>query len=337
MKEKKLLLVFTLCIIASLFLVNATAWTGEWKPTKPITVIIPWAAGGASDLIGRMILHEMEPLLGQSFVVVNTPGSSGAIGTHNVWLAPHDGYTWTANAAANLAWYPVLGYLDVTHREWEYFLPIYTPNVIVVNPKTPYQDIEDLVEAMKENPGKITVASAGVGSSGFVGAELFANFFDVEYRHVPYEGGNPAVIATVSGESEVTMQLSTEVADMLRAGKLRAIATMGGEPLEIFGYGTIPPIQEKYPDFPVTGFHFGIMIPKDVPSEVITTVQQIFAQVAQSETVKKFAEEKGAVAVALYGEEADQVVEEVASVTCWVLYDSGAAERSPEEFGIPRL
>lgn len=334
MKFKQVFLVA--CVVSLVFLLSIPAFAQEWQPTRSITVIVPWSAGGASDMTARTILHEMEPLIEQSFVVVNTPGASGAIGTTDVWEAARDGYTWTANAAANLAWYPVLGYLDVTHREWAYFLPVYTPNVIVANPDTPYESIDDLVEAMQERPGEVIVASAGVGSSGFVGAEIFSEFFDVEYRHVPYEGGAPAVVATVAGESEVTMQLSTESAEMLRAGQLRALAAMGGEALELEGYGTIPAIQDAYPDFPVLGFHFGLMIPKDVPAEVLSTVQEVFIEAAQAESVKKFAEDMGAMAVVLYGEEADKAVEDIASLSCWILYDSGVAENSPADFDIPR-
>ena len=145
-----------ICVVLSLGLFMAggdlSAQT-KWKPTRPITVIVPWPAGGASDTTGRMIAGQMDPILGQRMVIVNTPGGAGAIGTKEVWDRPHDGYTLTANATAGFVSYAVLGRMEQTHRDWVYFLPMYTPNVIAVKSDSPFKTVEDLIAAMKARPG----------------------------------------------------------------------------------------------------------------------------------------------------------------------------------------
>lgn len=235
----------------------------------------------------------------------------------------------------SIASYPALGYMKVTHRDWKYLLPVYNPNVVVVNPATPYKTIQDLINAMRENP-EIPMSSAGTGSGGHIALEHFANFFGVKYKHVPYAGGAPATTAVVAGEVVGNMQFSNEVADMIRAGKLRPLCTLSAKPLELLDYGTIPSIREWYPDFPDCGAYFGLMIPADVPAAVLEAVYKIFEKAALSETMKEWAMKQGLVPVCIYGPEADKIVDEVTRRDLWLLYDRGIATVSPAEFGIPR-
>ncbi len=121
---------------------------------------------------------------------------------------------------------------------------------------------------MKAKPGEIPVATAGVTSAGHNAMELIAKATGVKYRHVTYDGGNPAVVATVAGEAEVTTQLAVEQADMIRGKRLRPLATVSDKPLELEGYGTIPPLAATLPGFTAPANYFGIFIPKGVPDEV---------------------------------------------------------------------
>ncbi len=196
----------------------------DWKPAHPINLIVPWAAGGSTDQITRLVASEMEKSLGQTIVIINQPGASGAIGTRSAWEASKDGYTWAAGAAQDLGAYQTLGSLNVPVTDWHLFLSIANVQVIGVNPNTPYQSAKDLLDAMKAQPGKISVATAGVTSAGHNAMELIAKVAGVKYRHVTYDGGNPAVVATVSGEAEVTTQLAVEQADMIRGKRLRPLA-----------------------------------------------------------------------------------------------------------------
>jgi tripartite-type tricarboxylate transporter receptor subunit TctC len=308
----------------------------EWKPTKTITAIVPWPAGGATDLTVRILASEMEKVLGQRISVVNTAGASGAIGMQNAYDAPKDGYTWTGNADVSVVNYPVLDLMKVTHRDWNQWYALMTPNIIAVTADYPAKDLPDLVRMMKEKPGQVAVASAGVGSSGHTALEVFSTALGVKAKHVPYAGGNPAVVATISGESNVVMQLSMEQADMIRAGKLKPLANMSDRPLNISGFGEVPPITKFYPKFPSIGSHFGLMIAKGAPPEVIAAVSKAFDVAAKSEALAKFADQKAVFLVNLKGAEADKKMEEVASIVTWTLFDTGSAKISPAQFNIPK-
>ena len=166
----------------------------QWKPTKPITIIVPWAAGGSTDQVTRVTAAEIEKALGQKVIVVNQPGASGSIGTKNALEAPKDGYTWTAGAAQDLGTYAVLGMLDTKIGDWALFLNVANVSTLSVNPNTPYKTPNELIDAMKAKPGAISVATAGVNSSGHSAMEAIAKATGVKYKHVTYDGGNPAVV-----------------------------------------------------------------------------------------------------------------------------------------------
>ena len=134
----------------------------QWKPTHPINLIVPWAAGGSTDQVTRVTAGELEKALGQTIVIVNQPGASGAIGTRSALEAAKDGYTWTAGAAQDLGTYETLGSLKTRLSDWNLFLSVANIQVIGVNPNTPYQNAKQLLDAMKAQPGKISVATAGV-------------------------------------------------------------------------------------------------------------------------------------------------------------------------------
>lgn len=324
-------------ITALAMAIAAPAAAQQWKPVRPINLIVPWAAGGSTDQVTRLAASEMEKALGQTIVIVNQPGASGAIGTKSAFDAPRDGYTWTAGAAQDLGTYETLGTLKARITDWHLFLNVANIQVIGVNPKTPYHNAKELLDAMKANPGKISVATAGVTSAGHNAMELIAKVTGVKYRHVTYDGGNPAVVATVAGEAEVTTQLAVEQADMIRGKRLRPLATVSDKPLEIEGYGVIPPLSQTLPGFTAPANYFGIFIPKGVPDEVIKTVEKIWTEnVAKSEALKKYAVSRGALFAPQYGEAAQKAVFPAIQANAWLLFDGGKAKVSPDTVGIPK-
>jgi tripartite-type tricarboxylate transporter receptor subunit TctC len=270
-------------------------------------------------------------------VIINQPGASGSIGTRSALEATKDGYTWTAGAAQDLGAYQTLGSLDTSIKDWNLFLSVANVQVIGVNAKAPYQSAKELLDAMKAQPGKISVATAGVTSAGHNAMELIAKVTGVQYRHVTYDGGNPAVVATVSGEAEVTTQLAVEQADMIRGKRLRPLATVSDKPLELEGFGTIPPLSETLPGFTAPTNYFGIFIPKGVPDEVIATVDKIWKEnISNSAAVKKYATSRGALFAPSSGEAAQKAVFPAVQANAWLLFDSGKAKVSPDTVGIPK-
>ena len=307
----------------------------QWKPTKPVTIIVPWAAGGATDQVTRLAASEIEAGLGQKIVIVNQPGGAGSIGTKATMDAPKDGYTWTAGAAKQLGTYPVLGMINSKVDDFHLFLAVTNVSIVSVNPSSPYQTFPQLLEAMKARP--VPVSTAGNSSSGHFAMEAIARSTGARYRHVTYDGGNPAVVSTVSGETEVTTQLAPEQAEMIKGKRLRPLVVVGDQALTIEGFGTIPPITQFVPNFPKVTTGFGIFIPKGVPPEVVATVEKLWAErVVNSEKLKKYAAEKGALFTPLYGKAAYDAVWPTVVTDAYLLQDAGMAKVSPESLGIKR-
>jgi tripartite-type tricarboxylate transporter receptor subunit TctC len=300
-------------------------------------LIVPWAAGGSTDQVTRVTAAELEKALGQTIVIVNQPGASGSIGTKSAWDAPKDGYTWTAGAAQDLGTYETLGTLAARISDWHLFLNVANIQVIGVNPKTPYNNAKDLLDAMKAKPGQIPVATAGVTSAGHNAMELISKVTGVKYRHVTYDGGNPAVVATVAGETDVTTQLAVEQADMIRGKRLKPLATVSDKALELEGYGSIPPLAQTLPGFTAPANYFGIFLPKGTPDEVVKTLEKIWAeQIVKSEALKKYAANRGALFAPASGDAAQKAVFPAVQANAWLLFDGGKAKVSPDTVGIPK-
>ena len=308
-----------------------------WKPEKPITIIVPWGAGGATDQVTRVTATVLEEELGQNVVIVNQPGASGSIGKKNASEAPRDGYTWAAGAPKQLGTYKLLGQFDTWIDDWRLYNTVTNVPLVSVNPDAKYQTMDDFVAAMKA--GEVTIATAGAGSSGHAAAEALKGVVGGDYKHVTYDGGNPAVVATVAGEAEATTQLASEQAEMVRAGRLRPLAVLADQPLEIEGHGTVPPVTDFIEeDLPILSTAFGIFIPKEgTPAEVIETFDMIWANVIpDADALRKYALEKGALFTPAAGDEArDRVWPEI-QADAWSFHSAGRTVMSPEELNIPK-
>jgi tripartite-type tricarboxylate transporter receptor subunit TctC len=316
---------------------SASAQNYPWKPDRPITVIVPWAAGGSTDQVTRVAAAEIEKALNQKLVIVNQPGASGSIGTKNALEAPKDGYTWTAGAAKDIGTYIVSGLLDTKIADWRLYLSVANVSVLGVNPNTPYKTAQDLVAAMKAKPGQVSVATAGINSSGHAAIEAFTRALGLTYKHVTYDGGNPAVIAVVSGEAEVTTQLAVEQANMIRAKRLNALAVLSDKPLELEGYGTIPPITASVAGFKPDANYFGIFVHNDVPAPVKQTLDMVWKDViGKSEALKKYATSNGALYAPSAGDDALKAAMPAIQTTAWQLHDAGKSKVAPDTVGIKK-
>ena len=314
-----------------------TAQAQQWKPTRPINLIVPWAAGGSTDQVTRVTAAEIEKVLGQKIIIVNQPGASGSIGSKNAWDAPRDGYTWTAGAAQDLGAYQSLGMLDVSIKDWHLFLNVANIQVVGVGAATPYQNVQQLLDAMKAKPGEVKVATAGVTSAGHNAMEAIARATGVKYRHVTYDGGNPAVVATVSGETDLTTQLAVEQAEMIRGKRIRPLATVSDQPLELEGFGIIEPITKALPGFKMPANYFGIIVPKGVPDEVVKTLEKIWAEnIVKSEALKKYAANRGALFAPSAGAAAQTAVFPAVQANVWLLHAGGKTKVAPDTLGIAK-
>jgi len=319
----------------SLAIAASPVWA-EWKPDKPINIIVPWSAGGSTDQVTRVVAPLLEKGLGTKIVVVNQPGASGSIGTKAALDAPRDGYTWTANAIANNATYSITGLIENTSIE-DYVIYLHVANVPVVsvNADSPYADFGALLEAMKGDD--VTVGTAGVNSSGGMALAAIKEEVAGEMgaRMVTYDGGNPAVLAAASGEVVATTQLATEQTEMIRAGKLRALAVMSDQPLVVEGIDPIPPITNWLKDMPIAADYFGVFIPVGAPQEVYDTVAKVWQDnVMTSPELQSYASDRGAVFAPSFGEQALKVAMPVVIAEACARVTRGEAVVDPSEIGI---
>ena len=327
---------FIIATVATIVLAVPGGASAEWTPDRPINIIVPWAAGGSTDQVTRVAAPLLEEALGQPVVVVNQPGASGATGTQAALDAPRDGYTWTANAIANNATYAITGLVPNTSiKDYKIYLSVANIPVVSVSADAPWKDMGELIEAMKsETPP--TVATAGVNSSGGMALAALNEASGGEGRMIAYDGGGPAAIATAGGEAQVTTQLASEQAELIKGGKLRPLAALSNQPLAIEGIAEpIPPITQWLPDMHTAPDYFGILIPAGAPQEVYDTVDRVWQEaIMSSEEFKTYALQRGAVFDPAYGDEAlEKAMPVIISEAC-ARVTRGEAVVDPSEFGI---
>ena len=316
----------------------AAAQNYSWKPDRPVTIIVPWAAGGSTDQMARLVAAELEAALGQKFVVVNQPGASGSIGTKNALEAAKDGYTWAAGAAVDVGTYKVLGLLDTMLQDWRLYFAVANVNVVAVNPSAPFKDFPAFLDALKTRGDNITVATAGLSSAGHNMMESIRANAPIKYKHVTYNGGAPAVLATVSGETQAVAQLLVEMSEHIKAKRLIPLAAQSEKPVKLAGYGEIPPVTKWLPSMPAPLNYFGIWVPKDAPKNVLETMDAVWKdKIAKSERLQKYADDRAALFAPLYGQQAFDESMKMVRYTAWLYHDAGKSKVSPDTVGIPKL
>src|SRR6267378_628658 len=196
-------------------------------PTRPVTIVVPFAAGGGNDILARLLAQHMGRALGQQFVIENRAGAAGTIGARAVAKAPPDGHTLMVGHSGVFAIAPAL-YADPGYDPRRDFAPIGLiasyQQILVAHPSLPVRSIADLIALARKQPGKITYATAGIGSGSHVSTELFATMSDIKLTHVPYRGSGPAVSDLVGGHVNMGITTIPPAIQQVRAGLLRAIA-----------------------------------------------------------------------------------------------------------------
>ncbi|MGI9332224.1 MAG: Bug family tripartite tricarboxylate transporter substrate binding protein [Gammaproteobacteria bacterium] len=309
----------------------------DWKPEKPIRIIVPWSAGGSTDQLVRTLAGDLEDALGQKVVVVNQTGGAGAVGTKAALDADRDGYTWTAGAAKDLGTYIVTGAIDTHLKDWHLYLAAINYTVLSVNPESRFQSVDDIATAMKSESDSVTIATAGINSAGGASAEALKAAVGGDYKMITYDGGNPAVRAAVSHETEITTQLVSEQYEMLRAKRLKPLAAFTTNPVRLPGIGELRPITEALANTKVGPVAFGIWAPKGIPREVVDTMGKVWATtIESSERLAKYAESKGLTVNVLWGDAAYAAAFPSTQINAWQIHDGGKSKVSPDTVGIPR-
>jgi tripartite-type tricarboxylate transporter receptor subunit TctC len=245
----------------------------ESYPSRPVRIIVGYAASGPTDIAARLVGQWLSERLGQSFVVDNRPGAASNIGTELVARAPPDGYTLlsvNATNAINATLYDKLNFNFI--RDIAPVASIMrTTNVMVVQPSFPAKSVPEFIAYAKANPGKINMATAGVGSPPHVYGELFKAMAGVDLISVHYRGGGPALVDLLGGQVQIMFEGITSSIEYVRAGKLRALAVTSAT--RSAALPDIPAVGEFVPGYEANGW-FGVGSPKNMPAKIIDTLNR---------------------------------------------------------------
>lgn len=254
-------------------------------PSRPVRIVVGFAAGGATDIQARLMGQWLSDRLGQQFIVENRAGASGNIGTEAVAKAPADGYMLlqvVTPHAINAALYSNLNF-DFMRDITPVICAARLAYVVVVHPSVPAKTIPELIAHAKANPGKINYGSAGPGTPQNIACELFKMMAGVDLVHVPYRGGAPAATDLVAGHLQVIFSPVSEAIQHIQAGKLRPLAVTTAARLDVLP--GVPTVAESVPGYEASGFA-GIGAPKNTPPEIIDLLNKELNAGLRDEKVK---------------------------------------------------
>jgi tripartite-type tricarboxylate transporter receptor subunit TctC len=259
-------------------------------PSRPVRIIVGFAPGGATDIMARLMGQSLSERLGQQFVIENRPGAASNVGTETVVNAAPDGYTLlvvTSVNAINATLYEKLNFnliRDVapvasTHRE---------PFVMEANPSVPVKTVAEFIAHAKANPGKINMASAGIGSGNHISGELFKMMTGVNLVHVPYRGGGPALVDLLGGQVQVMFATMSSSIEYVRAGKLRALAVTTATRSPVLP--DIPTVAEFVPGYE-SSFWTGVGAPRNTPADIVEKLnKEINVALAEPKMIARLAD-----------------------------------------------
>ena len=239
-------------------------------PNKPVRIVVPFAAGGTTDILARALAPELGKAFGQTFIVDNKPGAGGNIGADFVAKSPPDGYTVVMGAlsthAVNPSLYPKMPY-DAVKDFAPITLVAVTPNVLVVNPSLSVNSVRDLIAYAKANPGKLSFGSGSNGSAGHLAGELFKADTGTDMVHIPFKGGAPALQALLAGDTQLMFDNLANATAQVKAGKLKALAVTTAKRSALAP--DLPTMAEAgVPGFDISTW-FGLMAPAGTPPDVV--------------------------------------------------------------------
>jgi tripartite-type tricarboxylate transporter receptor subunit TctC len=279
----------------ALFLLNSPGWTQANFPSKPIRVIVPFPAGGGTDIIAREVSQKIATLNGWTMVLDNKPGSGGNLGIDALAKSAPDGYTIALGQTSNLAINPTL-YSKLPYDVMKDLAPIAlvasAPMLMVVPANSPHKTFADIVAASKAKPGSLNFASPGNGTVAHLASELLQKTAQVKFTHIPYKGAAQAVTDLIGGQVNLYMSSVPTLLSFVKSGKMRAIAVTSLKRMD--DIPDVPTIAESgYPGFETVSW-YGFVAPAGAPPEVINTLSFAVNTALKQSDLRKKIQDQGA-------------------------------------------
>src|SRR5689334_2726861 len=272
--------------LATPFLASGVARAIDDWPNKPVKYINLFPAGGATDVLSRVVCQQLSELTGQQFIVDNKGGSGGNVGADAIAKSPNDGYTLGLMSIASHAISPTL-YSKLPFNAEKDFTPVsmlwQVPNILVVRPDVPAKTVPELVALVKASPGKYTFASGGSGTSPHICGEMLKQFAGLNMVHVPYRGGAPALQDLLAGQVDMEYDNIPGPLPQYKAGKLRGLAVTSPERSPVAP--ELPPMKDFYPDFQITSWG-GLCGPAGLPPPVVEKAAALVKKALASDALK---------------------------------------------------
>jgi tripartite-type tricarboxylate transporter receptor subunit TctC len=281
-------------LLVGFALLAAAPALAQSYPDRPIRIIVPTPAGGPVDVMARLVAAALPATLGQNVIIENKPGAGNTIGSRLVAEATPDGYTLMVSAASGLIMSPMI--IKNAGYDAASFAPVAliaeTPQVLVINPQLPFKTVADLIAYAKANPGKLNYSTGGIGTLPHLNAELFKSLSGTNIVHVPYKGGGPSLTGVVAGEVQMTFDTLATSLQLIRDGRLRALAIVG--PKRAPELPDVPAMPEVGFPAVTSGAWTALLAPKGTAPAIVAKLNAAVNAALQSEQLKSALAKVGA-------------------------------------------